>query len=281
MGGVVERVWVTVNDAVVAGQRLATIDTADLRRALRQAEIALEQAELALATAVEPVDPEELRVAEAALANAANALEVARLGRETARVDAGALLVQAQRQREQAAIRYREAGDGSEKERALKALEEAEAEERIASLNATLTQEQAQAQWQIAYSSYIQAQTNLEALGDTVDETTVRQRELQVEQARLRLQQAERTLEEAVVTAPHTGIIAEVRLLEGVPYRGGDTAFLLVDASEYYVELQIDEIDIGALSIGQRADLSLDAYPESLLCPLLTALPPLRPTSEA
>ena len=260
-GGTVEQIWVAVNDEVRAGQRLATMDTTNLERALRQVEIALEQAELALATAVDPVEPEELRVAQAALTNATQALEVARLGRETARVDADAMIVQAQRQREQAHIRYREANDGSEKERTGKALQEAETEEHIARLNATLTQEQAQAQWQVAYNAYVQAQTNLSALREAGDDITIRQQELRVEQAQLQVQRAQRAVDEAVITAPQSGVIAEVRLLEGANYRAGETAFVIIDVSDFFVEVKIDEIDIGALSIGQDAELSLDAYP--------------------
>ena len=272
--GTVSRIWVSLNDAVSTGQRLVTMETTDLERALKQAEIALEQAELALSTVTEPTDPEDIRVAEVALSNAAAALETARLGRETARVDADAMLVQAQRQREQAFIRYREAQSGSERERAERALEEAEAEERIAQLNASLTQEQAQAQWQATYNAYMQAKNNLDTLRQDVDATTVRQRELQVEQARLRRDQAQRAVNDATLVAPHDGTIAQVNLLEGTHRRAGDVAFIIVDTSETFADVRIDEIDIGALAVGQHAELTLDAYPSRALPCIVHSIAP-------
>jgi len=272
--GTVSRIWVSLNDAVTSGQRLVTMETTDLERALKQAEIALEQAELALSTLTEPSNPEDIRVAEVALSNAAAALETARLGRETARVDADAMLVQAQRQREQAFIGYRDAQTGSERERAERALEEAEAEERIARLNAILTQEQAQAQWQGAYTAYMQAKSNLDTLRQDVDATAVRQRELQVEQARLRREQAQRAVNDATLVAPHDGIIAEVNLLEGTHRRAGEVAFVIVDTSDIFAEVRIDEIDIGALAIGQHAELALDAYPSRALPCIVHSIAP-------
>jgi HlyD family secretion protein len=274
--GSVDRVWVGLGEQVRAGQRLATLEAADLERVVRQAELALEQAELALATVAEPTSPEEIRVADTSLASAASALEVARLGRETARVDADALIVQAQRQREQAHIRFREARDGSDRERAEQALEQAEAEERIARLNAALTLEQAQAQWQIAYNGYVQAQMNLNTLRGGADEIAVRQRELQVEQAQLRLRQTRRAVEDATLTAPHRGVIAEIHILEGATVRVGEAAFTIVDLSEAYAVVRIDEIDIGALSVGLGAEFTLDAYPDA---PLPAAVASIAPTA--
>ncbi len=263
--GRVSDVLVSPNEQVSAGQVLAEMETGDLERAVRQAELAVEQAILALETAEAPADPEDLRLARLALASAGHDLEVARLGRETARVDANALRVQAQRQREAAHIRYREAPDGSDKERALTALEDAEAEERIANLNADLLLEQAEAQWRAAYARYGQVRDRLADLEAGPDTEQIRDRKLQVEQATLRLEQVQRRLRDMTITAPYDGVVAEVYISAGTQQRPGQPAFTLVDTSAYYVSVTIDEIDIGAIGVGQRADITLDAYPDRIL----------------
>ncbi|MGC9469615.1 MAG: efflux RND transporter periplasmic adaptor subunit [Anaerolineae bacterium] len=260
--GTIVRVNVAANDRVTAGQILGKLETDDLERSVRQAEIALEQAQLDLETAEEAADPENLRLAKLAVDAAASALEVARLGVETARVDAEATLVQAQREREAAFIKYRDAPEGAQKDRALTAFEDAEAQERIAKINATLMQEQAQSQVQSALARYEQAQADLAALEEGTAPDRLEQLELQVQQAQLRLDQARRRLEDATIEAPFSAVVAAVKVEEGTRPRTGEPAFTLIDDSAYYVNVTIDEIDIGAVTVGQAATIILDAYPD-------------------
>lgn len=262
--GRVTDVLVEPNERVEAGQMLARMDTADLERSLRQAEIGLQQAELALATAEEVVDPEEIRLAELALDSAAASLEVARLGKQTARVDSEAMMVEAQREREMAYIRYRDT-EWDEEDRALTAFRDAEAEERIAGLNAELLVEQAESQYQAAYASYEQARRSLEELQAGPDEEQIEQQTLQVEQAKLRLEQIRRNLDESTIKAPYAGIVASVHIEEGVRQQAGQPAFTLIDDAAYYVEVTVDEIDIGAIAVEQDVAITLDAYPEVTL----------------
>lgn len=273
--GKVERVLVSAQERVTQGQVLAAMDSADLLRAVQQAENAVEQTEIALAAAERPADDDQIRLAELALRSAAEALELARIGTETARVDANALIVQAQRQREQAYIRLRDATDGDAKSQAQTAFEQAEIQERIAQLNADLTRESADAQYLAARISYTQAQDSLEALRKPVDEDTVRQRALDVEKAQLRLQQAERALEDSKITAPHAGVVAADEIEAGTIQRAGDTAFTIIDDSEIYVDTTIDEIDIGTVEVGLRATLTPDAYPGATLLGTVESIAPV------
>jgi len=271
--GRVDRVLVAPNERVIAGQVLAVMDTQDLERAVRQSEIALAQAELSLSIEQTPPDEEQIRLAELAVNSAAQTLEVARIGKQTAQIDADALTVQAQRQREAAFSRYREASDG-DATRAESALREAETEERIAKLNAELLLEQADSQWQAAYTQYQQAQQNLDALRAGPDEDAIRQIELQIDQAQLRLDQAHRALDDARITAPHDGIVAAVYIQEGARQSAGQPAFTLLDDSTFYVDVTIDEIDIGAVEEGQDAEVTLDAYPDVLLSAIVDRVAP-------
>ena len=71
--GIVEHIAVDTNDRVKAGQELARVDTADLERAIQQAEIALEQAQLNLDTLIKPTSEEDLELAQLAVNSAAQA----------------------------------------------------------------------------------------------------------------------------------------------------------------------------------------------------------------
>ena len=71
------------NERVSRGQELARLDTTNLERAVRQAEIALEQAKLNLSTLQKPASEEDLELARLSMQSAAQALEVARLGKIT------------------------------------------------------------------------------------------------------------------------------------------------------------------------------------------------------
>ncbi len=278
--GTVARVLVAPNDSVQAGAVLMVLETGPLERALSQAEIALAQAQLDLETELEPPDPEALESAQLAVQSAAQALEVARLGRQTARVDAEAMVVEAQREREAANRRLVAAEGGAGEEDARENLRYAEAQERIVRINADVTQEQAESQWQAAYTNYEQARTNLAKLTRGPEQSRVRQLELQVEQAQLRVEQARQNLGNAAVVAPHAGFVAAVEMQEGAQYRAGDTAATLLDDSTYYVDITVDEIDIAAVAIGQPVGVSLDAYPEVDLEGAITSIAPAATTTE-
>jgi HlyD family secretion protein len=271
--GNVAHVLVSPNDRVGQGQTLVELDAADLSRSVHQAELAVEQAQLALDDAQAPADPTDIEVAQAALSNAAQALEVARLGKQTARVDAEASIVQAQRNREKAFITWRDANHNA-RDNELTALHEAEAQEQIARLNADVTQRQAESQYQSAYAAYLQAQTNLEDLQKPPDPDTVQQKQVQVDQAQLQLQQAQRAMDAATITAPYAGVVAAVTVNEGTLYRAGETVVTLVDDSSLYVDVTIDEIDIASIGVGQTAELTLDAYPDTPLTCVVYSIAP-------
>jgi len=275
MPGIVASVPVEVNDRVKADQVLARMDTEDLARSLRQTEIALELAEVSLGTVGEATDAEDIEVAELALTAAAKAVQVAQLGTETARIDADALRVQAQRAREQAYINLRDIQEsGKDDENARIAYAEAEAEEQAAELSGQATRQQADATRQAAQTSYERAEKALETLREGADTDTVRQQEILVEQARLRLEQMRRTLEDAALTAPHDGIVASIEIEEDTYQSAGASAFTLVDDSRHFVDVTIDEIDIGAITEGQNVEVILDAYPDAVLTGVVETIAP-------
>ncbi len=268
--GIVDRVYVQVNQRVRAGEALAQLVTTDLERAVQQATIALEQAKLNRDLLTKPVATEDVELAHLNVQSAAQALEVARIGKQTAQADANAMIVQAQRARESAYNDYTK----QQSENARLRFERAEEQEYIAKKNAEVTQEQAQAQWLAAYTRYQQATESLHKLEEGPTEQQVRQAELQIEQAALNLEQAQARLAEARLTAPFAGLIAAVNVQEDVAAPPGTAAFTLVDDSQFYVEVTVDEIDIGKVSVEQKAEVTLDAYPDRSIDGVVESIAP-------
>jgi HlyD family secretion protein len=260
--GTVASISVKNGDFVHQDQVLALLDTDDLEWSRLQAVNALEQAKLNLRIASESVDEDTIELGQSALSSAAQALESARLGKLTSQSDASNLIVQAERDREAAYIKLRDASDAN-KESAQSVYNTAREQEAISRLNAQLLIEQAESQWWSAYVSFKQAERSLEKLQSPPDELTIAQLELQVTQAELNLEQEEQRLEDASLTAPFDGIITQVNLQKGVIPNTSLPAMKMIDKSAIYLEIAIDEIDIGKVSTGMSATVKLDAFPET------------------
>lgn len=278
MVGTVEHIAVDVNERVAAGQELARLDTVDLERAVQQAQIALEQAQLNRDTLVKPPDEEDLELAQLAVQSAAQDLEVARIGKQTAQADANSMIVQAQRARENAFKDLQSVIGTSAEENARTAYDNAEEQEHLATINAELTSEQAQAQWLMAYNTYQQAKENLKKLEQGPDTKQVRLAELQIKQAQLNLDQAQSNLSDAILEAPFAGLVAAINAQEGLQAPVNLPAFTLVDDTAFYIDITVDEIDIGKVVLGQPVGITLDAYPATILTGTVQSIAPAATT---
>ena len=105
VGSIVSRVAVEVGDEVAAGDLLVALDTADLERAVKQAEQKLASAQAQLDELLEPADPAEVASAQASLASAQQNLAEVQAGpdeAELAAAEAGLAAAQAAYQELQA-----------------------------------------------------------------------------------------------------------------------------------------------------------------------------------
>jgi len=268
--GTVDQVRVKVGDRVIQDQVLARLNTDDLERAVRQAEILLEQAQLTLDQAKQGPSEGDLRVAQAAVNSTAQALDAARTAKDLAISQKDSSLEQAIAQRDQAKALYEdlkaraEAGEVPQwlADQAYLQYQQAEAQvEALEGQSGELQVKQAKTQWLSAYSAYVQAKEALARLQAGASEIQLRQLELQVEQAQINLEQAQARLDQAVLKAPFAGVIAAVNLRTGSPAPTGMPAITVLDDSAYYISVTIDETDIGKVAPGQPVTVTLDAYP--------------------
>lgn len=103
------------------------------------------------------------------------------------------------------------------------------------------------------------AQASLDDLTGGPTEAEVAAAEADLEAARLALADAEATLARLTITAPFDGVVTAVNVQPG-EIAGGAVAGL-VDLGSLQVVLQVDEVDVGALAVGQAATVTLEGFP--------------------
>lgn len=75
---------------------------------------------------------------------------------------------------------------------------------------------------------------------------------------------AQKDLEDTLIFAPASGVVIQALASLNQYVSSQDTVIRLSDLSGTYFEAEIDEADIGKISIGQKAQVSLDAYPDKV-----------------
>ncbi|MBN1189399.1 MAG: HlyD family efflux transporter periplasmic adaptor subunit [Dehalococcoidales bacterium] len=108
-----------------------------------------------------------------------------------------------------------------------------------------------------AQDSLVLAQQTCDMSGDGID---LAQKNLEVLQVQI---------DRAVIIAPFDGVIAAVNHQEGdfisAPAQMQSPVIYLVDLTTLELDISINELDIPAVEIGQKARISIDAYPELVL----------------
>ena len=268
--GVVDQVFVEVGDRVEAGERLATLDTERLELAVQQATLSLQTQQLNYDRLFQPPSPADIAAAQAAVdsARASYQREAEGADPETVRV--------AQLQYEQAFNAYIQA------DMELRAVQWYLPESELLSLrervDQALTQvEVARLQLEQARSgpddltlaaslaSVRQAEAELNRLLEGPSDLEVARAELLVEQAQLALDRARQNLEAATLRAPFSGVVAQVNVHPGMPPPANNPAIVLVDDSRLHVEVDVDEMDVGRVVVGQPVYITVDALPGEVL----------------
>lgn len=87
---------------------------------------------------------------------------------------------------------------------------------------------------------------------------------LSMEQAKLNLSNAEMNLNNTVIKAPFSGIVANVGVKIGDIIMNNKTLLTLLDTTNVELNLEVDETDIGKVSVGLPVRVSCDAFPDEL-----------------
>ncbi len=122
------------------------------------------------------------------------------------------------------------------------------------------SKDEAQAKLDLANATLKNAQIYLAALtGAAVPADATGTALLQFEQARLAVKTAQANLDAARLTAPFDGTITEVSGMVGDQVSPGTPAFRIDDLSQKKVDVQVSEVDINNVQVGQPVTLTFDA----------------------
>jgi len=243
------------------------IAVANAEIAVRVAEINYLQAQEGATDEVVAAARASVAAAEAQVAGAQAQLDdiddqIAQAG--AAVVQAGAAVTQAEAGVLQAEAAVTQAGAN------LTMLLEGASEEKIAAAEAQVAQAEGgalQAEAQVE-----QAKANLAMLIEGASEEKIAIAEAQVAQARISLEEAQDNLAKAALEAPFDGVVTDVYVEVGEWASG--LAVDLMDYSSLEVVLDVDEIDIGDLAVGQQAVVTLETWPDEELTGELVSIAP-------
>ena len=114
-------------------------------------------------------------------------------------------------------------------------------------------------------SQLLQAENAYETAKVGASSSELKERELAYEAA----------LETILIKAPFSGEVAEILAYEGDSVSGSTHIIYLVNRDNIYIDIDIDEVDIKEISVGQQAEIAFDAYPELRLPALVDGISPL------
>ena len=101
-----------------------------------------------------------------------------------------------------------------------------------------------------------------------------RQAEVAVEQAKLSLVQAQTNLERAQLRSPITGTVLAVNVEMGQEAAAGLNAVTLADLNALELTVNVAEVDISKVSIGQAAQITIDALPDQTFSGAVSQIAP-------
>ncbi len=133
-------------------------------------------------------------------------------------------------------------------------LEHALAQSQLAEAQATLARLQEPTPEDIDY-----ARAMVESAQEALETARSGATEEELALAQTRVQVAQATLDQAYLTAPFAGMITDMDVLAGDLVSQGTQAFHIDDFSMLFVQLQVSEVDIHQVQVGQEATLTFDA----------------------
>jgi HlyD family secretion protein len=270
--GRVTEVLVKEGDQVKAGQALVKLDTAELTLSVAQAEASLASAQAQLADLLAPPTKEELAAAEASLASAqAQYRKTAKAKTNDEIIVAATNLKKTEASLAQAQAAYDKVKDqpnigmlpqSLDLQKATLDYENAQANYRISTKGATAEE------LAIAQASVDNAQAQLDKIKAAPSAENVAIRAAAVTQAQISLDTARLRLTQATLTAPFAGTVTDVNVEVGA--MAGGAAVTLTDLSQMSVDVRLNENDVAKIALGQRATVTVDAFPKVTLTGAVT-----------
>ncbi|MCP4544338.1 MAG: efflux RND transporter periplasmic adaptor subunit [Chloroflexi bacterium] len=277
--GEVFEVPVKVGDRVVAGDVLAQLDSGQMALQVQQARATLAMVEAQLIQLEAGAQPEDIAAAEANLRAVESQVDAAAANRDelvAGASEAQIAAVEAQvaamdLQHRVALLAYdrvvAETENKEKRERAYydvwtgeqaMAAAQLQLDELLAGADANAVRAvQANVAAAEAQRDAAQAQLDLALAGATREQLTDVQ--AQVAQTEAALALAQLSLDKVTLYAPFDGVVAAVNVIPGEMASAAMPTVTLLDISQFRMAVNVDEIDVGQLVVGQVVQVTLDA----------------------
>ena len=115
----------------------------------------------------------------------------------------------------------------------------------------------------------------LQSIRDSIEEAELRGSERELELLRLQERNAENALEYTNIVANFDGEVASVDVEVNDYFEAGDSVMTIVDRSRLKATVEIDEIDMQYVEIGDNAELTFDSVPGAVIEAEVTYIPML------
>jgi HlyD family secretion protein len=269
--GRLAEVLVEIGDQVAEGDLLASLETVALERAVSEAGVELQIAQLELGDVREGPSEAEIADAEAALRDAQTQLTLAYDSYqdatdasadddiETAKEDYDWWVSYYQ---EQKALYEKGKISKTDHDWAMAAMIEAEEKWQRAINDAQVKQTQASKSLEQARNAVTQAEEDLELLNSQPLTDTLMEAEMNVDEALLAREEAEANLEAAQLYAPFSGTVMDVAAEPGDQVGTNTTILTLAQMEEPLLRFWLEESDMGNVAVGNQVNVTFEAFPD-------------------
>lgn len=270
--GSVADVRVVEGAVVRPGETLATLEIDDLQIAVRQAEAQVLVNQATLERARKPATAEEIAAAQAAVDAARASLDDLLRGASWRDRQLSKLAIDQAKnslwgyQGNRDATAGNPMSQGGSKAVAESQVLNGEIQVQIAELNyAKLFEAPKDSAVASARSQISQTEASLAKLRAMPSKEDIAVAEAQLALARVSVESAQSRLKDATLTAPFGGELARWELHVADDVAPSTIAGTLVDTTRYHIDVNIDETEVGRLAIGQKARITLDAFPDEVV----------------
>ena len=125
------------------------------------------------------------------------------------------------------------------------------------------------------------AEASLADLRSGASANEIRSAELTIREALISLESAQRDLDAATVTAPIAGYVTTLNAEVGVRSSSGTVVATIADPTQLQLKISVAEADIPNVSIGQAADVAIDALPGKTFAGAVTTISPVNDSSSS
>lgn len=287
VGGTLSEMLVSAGDRVKKGDLLARLDTADLERALAEAEVQVQLAQLELAEVQAGPTEAELADARAAVRNAQAELKLAQDAYERTLNSSLDAAVKDQKTMYDWYMGYYynkkleyEAGrlSQSDHDHAMNALISAQGRWQEAVNKAMIEEVQAKNRVEQARYALYQAQANLRLLESEPLTDTLARATLAVDQALLAREQAEANLKAAQLYAPFDGVVMEIVATVGEQVGANAPVLTLATLQEPLIHFWVEEADLAAVVVGNPVNVTFEALPDKTFTGAIVRVNPMLTT---